>query len=83
MSKKWKPMELQLEINILIQKILWDKNLSKRSFVHCWCNLVAVRAASFDDKKILDFSRRSMVCRSTLGKVEPMSEKWKPMELQL
>ena len=27
-------------------------------------------------KKILDFSRRSMVCRSTLRKVEPMSEKW-------
>ena len=36
-----------------------------------------------EQKKILDFSRRSMVCRSTLGKVEPMSEKWKPMELQL
>ena len=26
--------------------------------------------------KILDFARRSMVCRSTLGKVERMSEKW-------
>ena len=29
-----------------------------------------------EQKKILDFSRRSMVCRSSLGKVEPMSEKW-------
>ena len=36
-------------------KILLDKNLSKRSSVHCWCNLVAVRAASFDDKKFLIF----------------------------
>ena len=32
--------------------------------------------------KILDFARhcRSMVCRSTLGKVERMSEKWKEQQ---
>ena len=36
-------------------KNIRDKNSSKHSFVHCWCNLVAVRAASFDDKKFLIF----------------------------
>ena len=33
---------ITMEINTFIQKILLDKNSSKRSFVHCWCNLVAV-----------------------------------------
>ena len=46
---------ITMEINTFIQKILLDKNSSKRSSVHCWCNLVAVRAASFDDKKFLIF----------------------------
>lgn len=45
-----------VEIILLMQKkILLGKNSSKRSSVHCWCNLVAVRAASFDDKKFLIF----------------------------
>ena len=34
---------------------IFRKNSAKRSSVHCWCNLVAVRAASFDDKKFLIF----------------------------
>ena len=33
----------------------FQKNSTKCSSVHCWCNLVAVRAASFDDKKFLIF----------------------------
>ena len=37
------------------KKVLLDKNSLKRSSVHCWCNLVAVRAASFDNKKFLIF----------------------------
>ena len=55
--------------------LLW-RGKKKGHLKWCVCFYCSLYNNMVKKVKILDFARRSMVCRSTLGKVERMSEKW-------